>query len=76
MRERFCYNPQLMKINRRYFIKATGLGMGALSLGPQLSRGAAASGRPGFVARPAKMHLGLVTYNMAADWDSHDYQKL
>ena len=58
-----------MKINRRHFIKATGLGMGAPSLGPGLSRGAAASGQASFVVRPPKMHLGLVTYNLAQDWD-------
>jgi sugar phosphate isomerase/epimerase len=58
-----------MKINRRHFLKVTGLGMGAMSLAPELSRGAAASGQASFLVRPAKMHLGLVTYNLAENWD-------
>jgi sugar phosphate isomerase/epimerase len=58
-----------MKINRRHFIKAAGLGLGALGLAPALSRGAAASGPASFLVRPPKMHLGLVTYNLAQDWD-------
>ncbi len=53
-----------MKINRRRFITATGLGLGAVSLGAT-----AASGTPSFVVRPSKMHIGLVTYNLAKDWD-------
>ena len=58
-----------MKFNRRQFIKASGLGMGALSLGPPLARGAAASAQPSFLVRRPNMHLGLVTYNLGADWD-------
>ena len=58
-----------MKINRRHFLKATGLGMGALSLAPELSRGAAASKQVSFVVRPPKMHLGTVTYELAQTWD-------
>ncbi|MGA2867358.1 MAG: TIM barrel protein [Verrucomicrobiota bacterium] len=58
-----------MKINRRRFLKATGLGMGALSLQPPLSHGAAAAAKPGFLVRPPTMRLGLVTYNLAQDWD-------
>jgi sugar phosphate isomerase/epimerase len=58
-----------MKIKRRQFIKATGLGLGALSLAPELAPGAAASGPANFVVAKPKMHLGLVTYNLAQDWD-------
>jgi sugar phosphate isomerase/epimerase len=61
--------PAAMKINRRHFIKATGLGMGALSLAPDMARGAAAPKPESFLVRPPKMHLGLVTYNLAQDWD-------
>ena len=66
---RVLLQPGAMKINRRHFIKASGLGLGALSLGPELARGAAASGQASFVVAPPKMHLGLVTYNLAQDWD-------
>ena len=58
-----------MKINRRHFLKATSLGMGALSLAPELSRGAAASRQVSFVVRPPKMHLGMVTYELGQAWD-------
>jgi sugar phosphate isomerase/epimerase len=61
--------PEAMKIDRRHFIKATGLGLGTLSLTPELTRGAAASRQPSFLVAPPKMHLGLVTYNLAQDWD-------
>ncbi len=61
--------PGAMKINRRHFIQATGLGLGAVSLTRELARGAAASGRASFVVAPPKMHLGLVTNNLAQDWD-------
>jgi sugar phosphate isomerase/epimerase len=57
-----------MKTNRRHFIKTAGLGMGALGLAPTVAPGPAA--RPSsFLVRPPTMHLGLVTYNLAADWD-------
>lgn len=58
-----------MKINRRQFIKASGFSLGAMSLAPALSRGAAASKPTSFLVRPPKLHLGLVTYNLAQDWD-------
>jgi sugar phosphate isomerase/epimerase len=58
-----------MKINRRHFIKATGLGLGALGLTRESAHSAAASGHRSFVVAPPQMHLGLVTYNLAQDWD-------
>jgi sugar phosphate isomerase/epimerase len=57
-----------MKIHRRQFIKATGLGLGALSL--QSRADAAASPKDAsFLLGSPKIHLGLVTYNLAKDWD-------
>jgi sugar phosphate isomerase/epimerase len=57
-----------MKINRRHFLRAAGLSMGTLSLA-QLSAGVVAAGQASFVLGRPKMHLGLVTYNLAEDWD-------
>ncbi len=58
-----------MKINRRQFIKTSSFALGAMTLAPTLSRGAAASQPANFLVRPPKMHLGLVTYSLAQDWD-------
>jgi sugar phosphate isomerase/epimerase len=58
-----------MKINRRQFITASSLTFGAVSLTPMLARAAAAPKPASFLTRPPKMHLGLVTYNLAQDWD-------
>ena len=60
--------PVGMKINRRHFLKATGLSLGTLNLA-ELPADAAASGQASFIVRPTNMHLGLVTYNLAQDWD-------
>jgi sugar phosphate isomerase/epimerase len=57
-----------MKINRRHFLKATGLSLGTLSLA-DLPADAAAAAQASFVVRPPNMHLGLVTYNLAEAWD-------
>jgi sugar phosphate isomerase/epimerase len=57
-----------MRIDRRHFLKSAGLGMGALHFSSSLSRGAASPAKAAF-ARPASMHLGMVTYNLAQDWD-------
>ncbi len=61
--------PAAMKINRRQFIQVSSLSLGAVSLAPEWSPGAAASGPVSFIVRPPRMHLGLVTYNLAQDWD-------
>ncbi len=58
-----------MKISRRQFIRSSSLSLGAVSLAPELSSGTAAAAAASFVVRPPKMHLGLVTYNLARDWD-------
>jgi sugar phosphate isomerase/epimerase len=52
-------------MNRRQFLGGTAAAsVGALTFTFSSSLASAAQ-----FARPAKMHLGLVTYNMAADWD-------
>jgi sugar phosphate isomerase/epimerase len=57
-----------MHINRRHFISSTAAGFAALALNPPGSR-AAESAKTSFLTRQPTMHLGLVTYNLAADWD-------
>ena len=56
----------VMKANRRNFLKTAGLGAAALTT--SRARAAELQNAPTF-ARPSKMHLGLVTYNLAKDWD-------
>ena len=52
-------------MNRREFLGGTtATAVSALALNVSIPRAAAAQ-----FARPAKMRLGLVTYNLAADWD-------
>jgi sugar phosphate isomerase/epimerase len=58
-----------MNFNRRSFLKATGLGIAGLGLQVTARSGAAAAERASFLVRRPTMHLGLVTYNLAADWD-------
>jgi sugar phosphate isomerase/epimerase len=58
-----------MKINRRDFLKTTGLAVGVLGLSSKMAGRGAPGEKSSFVVRPAKMHLGLVTYNLAQDWD-------
>jgi sugar phosphate isomerase/epimerase len=57
-----------MRIDRRYFLKATAVGVGAFSLESPWVQ-AAAAGKASFVVGSPTMHLGLVTYNLAQDWD-------
>jgi sugar phosphate isomerase/epimerase len=58
-----------MNMNRRTFIKATGLGIGGASLCVASTPAAETPGKRETSARKPTMHLGLVTYNLAADWD-------
>ena len=58
-----------MKTNRRDFLKVAGLGIASLSLPPASALGAEPPGKPSASPRRPAMHLGLVTYNLAADWD-------
>ncbi|MCL4180694.1 MAG: sugar phosphate isomerase/epimerase [Verrucomicrobia bacterium] len=54
-----------MKPNRRSFLKAAALGLGAATLAPT-DRAAAADAPPRGTSR---LRLGTVTYNLAKDWD-------
>jgi sugar phosphate isomerase/epimerase len=56
-----------MNIHRRRFIQTAALGLGALSLPASTAR--AADQKAASPAPASKMHLGLVTYNIAQDWD-------
>jgi sugar phosphate isomerase/epimerase len=58
-----------MKFNRRNFLKATGLGIGGLGWQAASASDAAATDKTDFLVHRSTMHLGLVTYNLAADWD-------
>jgi sugar phosphate isomerase/epimerase len=55
-----------MRSDRRTFLKTAGVGAGLLGLATPLSRAAESSVS---FARPSKLRLGLVTYNLAKDWD-------
>jgi sugar phosphate isomerase/epimerase len=58
-----------MKTQRREFLKAAGLTLGATSLLGRSTLGAEPPQSPSFIVQPLKMKLGLVTYNIAKDWD-------
>jgi sugar phosphate isomerase/epimerase len=58
-----------MNFNRRNFLKATGMGIGGLGLRMTSPSDAAAADGANFLVHRPTMHLGLVTYNLAADWD-------
>jgi sugar phosphate isomerase/epimerase len=55
--------------SRRRFIQTAALAAGALGLERRLAQAAAASSKTSFIQRPANFHLGMVTYNLAQDWD-------
>jgi len=57
-----------MKLNRRDFLRSTTVAAGALGLSNPLSQAAAAEKRQ-FLRGHSNYHLGLVTYNLAKDWD-------
>ncbi len=58
-----------MNINRRHFLTTASLGAGALGLLHPSALKAASAKAPSFLSQPPKMKLGLVTYNLAQDWD-------
>ena len=58
-----------MTSNRREFLKASTLGVGALGLSGVLSPRAEAAEKASFLQKSSMMHLGMVTYNLAQDWD-------
>ena len=55
-----------MNTNRRRFIKAGALGLGALGAVPAVSTRTAAAAA---YSKPSRMKLGTVTYNIAKAWD-------
>jgi sugar phosphate isomerase/epimerase len=62
-------NYPIMKTHRRDFLKAAGLTLGAVATLGRSTFAAAPSKQPGFITHPPKMKLGIVTYNIAKDWD-------
>jgi sugar phosphate isomerase/epimerase len=58
-----------MKTDRRQFLKIAGLGMGVLSLHSATRNAADNSKPPSFLSGKPTIQLGLVTYNLAQDWD-------
>src|SRR6266540_5832925 len=54
------------KSNRRSFLRTAGLGLGALGYASQADLDAEPTGS---YAKPSKIRLGTVTYNLAKDWD-------
>lgn len=55
-------------LRRRSFLHGAAAALGAVSLGLS-ARTSAEPAQSGPVSRPSKMRLGLVTYNLAKDWD-------
>jgi sugar phosphate isomerase/epimerase len=58
-----------MKTHRREFLKAAGLTLGATGFLGRSTFGAETPQSPSFIFQPPKMKLGIVTYNIAKDWD-------
>ena len=58
---------QTLKTNRRDFLQRAGFGLGALGFAAQAVL--AAEKPAASFARPSKIRLGTVTYNLAKDWD-------
>ncbi|HUR46803.1 MAG TPA: sugar phosphate isomerase/epimerase family protein [Candidatus Saccharimonadales bacterium] len=56
-----------MKTSRRSFLRKSALSASLLGALPALA--APASRAPSFVTRKPTMHIGMVTYNLAQDWD-------
>ena len=58
-----------MKTNRRSFLKTAGLSASTLGVLTPIALAAPAARSPSFLTKPPPMKLGLVTYNLAQDWD-------
>ncbi len=58
-----------MNIQRRQFLKSAGLALGATTVLGRSAIAAEAGKQSSFILHPAKMKLGIVTYNIAKDWD-------
>jgi len=61
------HTPQNTGPTRRDFLRAAGLGLGALGFAAQAVL--AAEKPAASFAAPSKIRLGTVTYNLAKDWD-------
>ncbi|MBI3415978.1 MAG: sugar phosphate isomerase/epimerase [Verrucomicrobia bacterium] len=57
-----------MKTTRRNFLRAAGLGVGAAAFANSFTSAAETRAAPTFAGQ-SKMRLGIVTYNIAKDWD-------
>src|SRR5438874_2690812 len=65
-----AYPSQLeMKTARRQFIKNTGLALGAAGFLDPSALTAGVANDSSFILRAPRMKLGIVTYNIAKDWD-------
>jgi len=58
-----------MKMHRRDFLKAAGLSLGAAGFSGRSTFAAEIPKPTGFILGSPKMKLGIVTYNIAKDWD-------
>ena len=58
-----------MKAHRRDFLKAAGLTLGAAGFLGRSTLAAESSRPSSFILHPSKMKLGIVTYNIAKNWD-------
>ncbi|MEO6184312.1 MAG: TIM barrel protein [Verrucomicrobiota bacterium] len=58
-----------MKIHRRQFLKSAGLTLGVTTVLGRSATAAETVKAPSFILRSPKMKLGIVTYNIAKDWD-------
>jgi sugar phosphate isomerase/epimerase len=58
-----------MNVSRRTFLRVTGLGMGTLGLPAVAPLSAVAAEPSSFLVRKPTIHLGMVTYNLAENWD-------
>jgi hypothetical protein len=67
-KEAKSYPAQKMQASRRSFIRQAVISAGALGLGQAVVESAEQPAGSGNAAAP-KMRLGLVTYNLAKDWD-------
>jgi sugar phosphate isomerase/epimerase len=58
-----------MKTNRRQFLKTAGFTVGTAGFVGRSAFAAETAKQLSFISRPSKMKLGIVTYNIAKDWD-------
>ena len=71
---RSAHNPpptssSVVRTHRRDFLKAAGFTLGAAGILGRSSFAAESARQPSFILRSPQMKLGIVTYNIAKDWD-------